>query len=156
MTEIGIFAAPRNEIRPRSFPSCSSLSLPNQGAGHSPTIGLRRWGKRKDHLTLANTADTPATSWGLNSTGTDRLGLMSAAIHRRERGTGAGNVVLKVDVAVEAKALVERLATHMGLSKGQATEKLLLSIPLDARGLPLWPDIDDFQDQGTLPIAKAG
>lgn len=76
-------------------------------------------------------------------------------VHRRERGTGAGNVVLKVDVPAEAKALVERVATHMGLSKGQATERLLLSLPLDARGLPLWADIDDYQDQGALPIDKA-
>jgi hypothetical protein len=80
---------------------------------------------------------------------------MSAVIHRRKRGTGAGNVVLKVDVAAEAKALVERVATHMGLSKGQATERLLLSIPLDSRGLPLWPDIDDSKNRGALPIDKA-
>jgi hypothetical protein len=107
-------------------------------------------------LTLANTGDTPTNAEALNGTGTDRLGFMSAAIHRRERGTGAGNVVLKVDVAAPAKALVERVATHMGLSKGQATEMLLMSIRLDSRGLPLWDNIDDFQNQGALPIAKAG
>lgn len=107
-------------------------------------------------LTLANTGDTPTGTEALNGTGTDRLGFMSAAIHRRERGTGAGNVVLKVDVAAPAKALVERVATHMGLSKGQATEMLLMSIRLDSRGLPLWDNIDDFHNQGALPIAKAG
>ena len=107
-------------------------------------------------LTSGNTGDTPTDTGALNGTGTDRLGFMSAAIHRRERGTGAGNVVLKVDVAAPAKALVERVATHMGLSKGQATEMLLMSIRLDSRGLPLWDNIDDFQNQGALPIAKAG
>lgn len=107
-------------------------------------------------LTLANTGDTPADAEALNGTGTDRLNSMSAAIHRRERGTGAGNVVLKVDVAAPAKALVERVATHLGLSKGQAAEMLLMSIRLDSRGLPLWDNIDDFQNQGALPIAKAG
>lgn len=116
------------------------------------TLGAASVGR----LTLANTGDTPTDAEALNGTGTDRLEFMSAAIHRRERGTGAGNVVLKVDVAAPAKALVERVATHMGLSKGQATEMLLTSIRLDSRGLPLWDNIDDFQNQGALPIAKAG
>lgn len=118
----------------------------------SSTLGAALVGR----LTLENTGDTPTDTEALNGTGTDRLGFMSAAIHRRERGTGAGNVVLKVDVAAPAKALVERVATHMGLSKGQATEMLLMSIRLDSRGLPLWDNIDDFQNQGALPIAKAG
>ena len=98
---------------------------------------------------------TRRTGRAVNGTGTYRLGFMSTAIHRRVRGTGAGNVVLKVDVAADAKALVERLATHMGLSKGQAAERLLLSIRVDGRGLPIWPDIDDYQEQGALPIDKA-
>lgn len=155
MSKIGNFVAQGTKSALGAFPSAAPCPLPNQGASHSSSLGLNTLGKDKGQLTLAKTADTPARSWPLNGTSTDRLWLMSTAIHRRERGTGTGNVVLKVDVAVEAKALVERLATHMGLSKGQATEKLLLSIRLDSRGLPLWPDIDDFQDQGTLPIAKA-
>lgn len=80
---------------------------------------------------------------------------MTTSIHRRKRGDGVGNVVLKVDVGQDVKDLVNRLAIHMGLSKGQAAERLLLSIPLDSRGLPLWPDVDKFQDQEALPIDKA-
>ena len=82
---------------------------------------------------------------------------MTRPIHRRERGTGLGNVTLKVDVDPEAKDLVNRVADHMGLSKGQATERLLHSIALDERGLPRWSDIDDSKDkyQEALPIAKA-
>ena len=81
---------------------------------------------------------------------------MSAPKTRRPRGTGVDNVILRVDVSPVAKNLVDRVSDHTGLSKGQVTEMLLLRIPLDARGLPLWPDIDDLKHQGALPIAEAG
>lgn len=77
---------------------------------------------------------------------------MAQIMYRRKRGDAVNTVVLKVDVDIEAKELVNRVAAHMGLSKGQATERLLNSIPVDARGLPLWPDVDDFQDKEQLPI----
>ncbi|MFK4298601.1 hypothetical protein ABH924_003772 [Arthrobacter sp. GAS37] len=79
---------------------------------------------------------------------------MSASIHRRHRGTGLDNVTLKVDVAPDAKDLVNRVKDHMGLSQAQAAELILLRVPVDKRGLPLWDDIDDHQ-RGALPIAKA-
>lgn len=86
---------------------------------------------------------------------TARIANMSAPKTRRPRGTGTGNVVLRVDVAKEAKDLVERVHEHTGLSKGQVTELLLLRIPVDERGLPLWSDIDSLSEQGALPIAGA-
>lgn len=86
---------------------------------------------------------------------TTRLADVSTPKTRRVRGTGVDNVVLRVDVAPEAKALVNRVHEHTGLSKGQVTELLLMRIPLDERGLPLWPDIDNLATQEALPIAKA-
>lgn len=77
---------------------------------------------------------------------------MAQIMHRRKRGEGINTVVLKVDVDPGAKGLVDRVAAHMGLSKGQAAERLLNSIALNDRGLPLWPDIDDFHDREALPI----
>lgn len=92
----------------------------------------------------------------VNGTGNGNLRRMSTSIHRRHRGTGLGNVTLKVDIAPDAKALVERVAQHMGLSQAQAAERLLMCIPLDARDLPRWSDIDNYQTEGVLPIPKAG
>lgn len=90
-----------------------------------------------------------------NRTHTVRLASMSASKTRRPRGTGLDNVILRVDVSPSAKDLVDRVSAHTNLSKGLVTERLLLGIPLDARGLPLWDDIDDYRDQGALPIPKA-
>lgn len=92
--------------------------------------------------------------YSLNSTGNGNVGPMSGTIKRRARGTGIGNVTLKVDVTPDAKALVDRVRAHMGLSQAQAAELILLRVPLDSRGLPLWEDIDSYQE-GALPIAKA-
>lgn len=90
----------------------------------------------------------------LNSTSNGIVGTMSGTIRRRARGTGLDTVTLKVDVAPEAKALVERVRVHMGLSQAQAAELILLRVQVDHRGLPLWHDIDAYQE-GALPIAKA-
>lgn len=92
--------------------------------------------------------------YSLNSTGNGNVSAMSGTIKRRARGTGLGNVTLKVDVTPDAKALVDRVRAHMGLSQAQAAELILLRVPLDSRGLPLWEDIDSYQE-GALPIAKA-
>lgn len=92
----------------------------------------------------------------LNRTRTIRVAGMNAPKTRRVRGTGLDNVILRVDVSPSAKDLVNRVSDHTGLSKGQITEMLLLRIPLDSRGLPLWKDIDDYKDQGALPIDKVG
>lgn len=90
----------------------------------------------------------------LNGTSNGIVSPMSGTIKRRARGSGIGNVTLKVDVTPDAKALVDRVRAHMGLSQAQAAELILLRVPLDSRGLPLWEDIDSYQE-GTLPIAKA-
>lgn len=105
---------------------------------------LPSWLER--HATLNHT---------LNRTHTNIIGVMNTPKVRRARGTGLDNVILRVDVSPAAKDLVNRVSDHTGLSKGQITEMLLLRIPLDSRGLPLWDDIDNFKAQGALPIDKA-
>lgn len=72
---------------------------------------------------------------------------------RRRRGEAKSTVPLFVDVAPEAKALVDRVAALSGAPKWAVVEAFLTHAPLDENGLPTW--WSTLMTQEELPLSKS-
>jgi isopentenyl phosphate kinase len=73
---------------------------------------------------------------------------------RRPRGAAKGNPVVYGHVVPEAKDVVSTTADALGISQAQAIEAILLSLSLDADGVPSTIDRSRFHRE-ELPIPAA-
>lgn len=74
---------------------------------------------------------------------------------RRRRGEAAHSVRLFVEVAPEAKAVLDRAAAATGAPKWAVLESILVNLQLDENGRPVWWPETPSPDQGELPLTKA-
>lgn len=79
--------------------------------------------------------------------------MTSAPPKRRPRGTAAGCVPLFVEVAPDAKAVLDRAAAATGAAKWAVLEEILRHVPVDEHGRPQWWPIP--HDQEALPLKTA-
>ncbi|MBF4592086.1 hypothetical protein [Curtobacterium sp. VKM Ac-1395] len=73
---------------------------------------------------------------------------------RRRPGAAKGNPVVYGHVVPQAKGVVKTTADALGISEAQAIEAILLSLELDADGVPVTIDRTKF-DREELPIPAA-
>jgi hypothetical protein len=73
---------------------------------------------------------------------------------RRPRGAAKGNPVVYGHVVPEAKDVVNTTAAALGISQAQAIEAILLSLSIDADGVPSTIDRSQFHRE-ELPIPAA-
>jgi hypothetical protein len=74
---------------------------------------------------------------------------------RRARGSAKGAPVIYAPVTQEAKDILDRASDVLGISGARALEALLLSVPLDADGVPVVIDRSSYAIQEELPIPAA-
>ena len=79
--------------------------------------------------------------------------MKQAAVTRRRRGEGKASVPLFVDVAPEAKALVDRVAAASGAPKWAVVEAILVHTQLTEAGLPTW--WPSMAEQEELPLPRS-
>ena len=77
-----------------------------------------------------------------------------AAKPRRARGTASDAVGIFVEVAPDAKAVLDEAAAVLGQPKWRVMEEILRHVPLDADGRPAWWP-DQLTPQEELPLKSA-
>lgn len=129
-------------------------------------VGTRGWGTCSGHpLTAAKVlpcrrplngrhADDGASHLILSHK--NRFAYMTTSRRRRLRGTAMDNVQLNTLVPQEDKDFFFGLANRMGVSTGEAMERLIAQLRREIQpdGLPTWFDRSQLPE--ALPMAKAG